>query len=138
VIASVPGTKSDRREAGRCGSVGSMATIEIDGGDLVVRLSRLERIGALRGDLRVPRKAVRGAHVAERPWDELRGVRAPGTGIPRVIMLGTTRGRGGSGFAAVYGNRRAVVVDLEGTRLRRIVVTTPDAQAIADRLSRKR
>ena len=113
-----------------------MAAIEIDGRDLVVRMSRWERFAALRREVRVPREAVRSVRVAPQPWDELRGVRAPGMGIPRVIMLGTTRGRGGNQFAAVYGNRPAVVVDLEGTGLSRLIVSMADAAAVAARLGR--
>lgn len=114
-----------------------MAAIEIDGSDLVVRMSRWERLAALRREVRVPRKAVRQVRVTAQPWQELRGVRAPGMGIPRVIMLGTTRGRGGPQFAAVYGNRPAVVVDLEGAGLRRLIVSMADADSAATAISRR-
>lgn len=113
-----------------------MATIAIDGRDLVVRMSRLEQVAALRREVRVPRKAVRAVRVAARPWDELRGVRAPGMGIPRVIMLGATRGRGGAQFAAVYGNRPAVIVELGGAGLSRLIVSMPDAESAAAALGR--
>lgn len=113
-----------------------MPRIEIDRGDLVVRLSALEKVGALRGDVRVPRKAVRDVRVADRPWDELRGVRAPGMGIPRVIMLGVTRGRGGRQFAAVYGNRPALVVDLQSGPLTRLILCVPDPHAAAESIGR--
>ena len=114
-----------------------MARVEIDRGEVVVRLSALEKLGALRGDVRVPRKSVRAVRVSDRPWDELRGVRAPGTGIPRVIMLGITRGRGGRQFAAVYGNRPALIVDLEGTALSRLILCVADPQGAADLISRR-
>lgn len=108
-----------------------MPRIEIERAELVVRLSALEKLGALRGEVRVPRKAVREVRVVDRPWDELRGVRAPGVGIPRLIMLGLTRGRGGRQFAAVYGNRPALVVDLQGVPLSRLILCVPDPQAAA-------
>lgn len=114
-----------------------MPRIEIERGDLVVRLSPLEKLGAMRGDLRVPRKSVGDVRVTERPWDELRGVRAPGTGIPRVIMLGLTRGRGGRQFAAVYGNRPAVVVDLQSSPLSRLILCVPDPDAAAALIGRR-
>ena len=43
---------------------------------------------------------------------ELRGLRAPGTGIPGVIALGTWRSKGAKDFAAVYRGGPAVVVEL--------------------------
>src|SRR5688572_15303743 len=71
--------------------------------DLVVRLSLLEKVGAFRrGDVRVPKSSVRDVRVTVRPFAELRGFRAPGTGVPGLIALGTWRQRGRRDFAAVY------------------------------------
>jgi len=70
-----------------------MATLAVDGNELVVRLSTLEKIGALRGNIRLPLASVRAVRVSETPWSELRGIRAPGTGLPGVISLCTRRGR---------------------------------------------
>jgi hypothetical protein len=84
-----------------------MATLAVDGNDLVVRLSALEKIGALRGNIRVPLASVRAVRVSDTPWSELRGIRAPGTGLPRVISLGTRRGPGVHDFAAATGPIRA-------------------------------
>jgi hypothetical protein len=43
-----------------------------------------------------------------------------------VISLGTRRGGGIRDFAAVYGNRPAVVVELEGAEFDRLVVSVHD------------
>jgi hypothetical protein len=107
-----------------------MAELRIEADELVVELSELEKIGALRGDVRVPLTAVRDVRVAEDPRPELRGMRAPGTGIPGVIALGSRRGQGHD-FAAVYHNRPAVVVDLEAAAFDRLVITVPDPQSTA-------
>ena len=42
-------------------------------------------------------------------------MRAPGTGWPGVIAVGTRRGSFGKDFAAVHGKGPAVVVELAGT-----------------------
>jgi hypothetical protein len=112
-----------------------VAELVVEGDDITVRLNPLEKLGALRGNPRVPRSAVRVARVSDRPWSELRGIRAPGTGIPGVISLGTRRGGGGRDFAAVYRNRPVVVVELEGAVFDRLVVTVDDPAAVAARLS---
>ena len=65
------------------------------------------------------------------PWSELRGIRAPGTGVPNVIAVGTRRGKFGKDFAAVHGKGPAVVVELEGADYGRLVVTLDDAAARA-------
>ena len=85
-----------------------MATLTVDGNHLVVLLSALEKIGALRGNISVPLASVRVVRVSDTPWSELRGIRAPGTGLPGVISLGSRRGGGIHDFAAVYGRRPAL------------------------------
>jgi len=104
-----------------------MAELRLDGTDLVVRLSALEKLGAVRGDVRVPLRAITTVRVSDEAWSELRGVRAPGTGIPGVISLCTRRGKGVRDFAAVYGHGPAVVVDASGADFDRLVVS--DARA---------
>jgi hypothetical protein len=112
-----------------------MARLLVDGDTLMVRLSLLERLGALRGDVRVPLRAVRGIRVSDRPWEELRGVRAAGTGLPRVIALGTRGRRGTREFAAVYRCMPGVVVELDGAALARLVVSTADPSEVARRVA---
>ena len=109
-----------------------MARLDVAGDELILHLSALERLGGfVRGDARIPLKAVRGARAVSNPWKELRGIRSPGTGWPGVIALGTRRFSGGKDFAAVYGKKPGVVVDLVGVDFARLIVSTPDAEAVA-------
>jgi hypothetical protein len=104
-----------------------VARLVVDGPDLVVRLSLLERLGAfVSRNPRVPLTTVAAARISEDPWRDLRGMRAPGTGVPGVIMLGTTRGRGVHDFAAVYAHRRGVAVELKGAAWTRFVISCRD------------
>jgi hypothetical protein len=107
--------------------------LAVDGDWVVVRLSLLERLGALvTNDPRGRVEAVRAVRFTDRPWRELRGLRAPGTGLPGAIMLGTLRYSGGRDFAAVYGKTgKAVVVDFEGDRYGRFIVTNERAEELA-------
>jgi hypothetical protein len=107
-----------------------MARLIVEGPDLVVGLSSLEKLGALRGDVHVPLSTVRSAEIEQDPWAALRGIRAPGTGIPGVIALGTRRFAGGKDFTAVTGSRPAVRVDLsEESPFGRLVVTVTDPES---------
>jgi hypothetical protein len=109
-----------------------MGHLRIDGDELVLALSRLEKLEALHGDVRLPLDKVRHVRVVIDPWSELRGVRAPGTGIPRVIAMGSRRSSFGKDFAAVHGAGSAVVVDLcSEARYHRLVVTDENAQRVA-------
>lgn len=108
-----------------------MAEVVVDDGDVVVRLSPLEKLGAFRGDVRVPVSSIEGIRVVDDPWGALRGIRAPGTGLPGVIALGTRRGRFGKDFAAVYGKRPGVVIELRGGPFSRLVVSSDSPRRLA-------
>lgn len=115
-----------------------MARLEVDGALLSLRLEPVERLGALHGDIAVLLAQVVAVHTSSEMWRELRGIRAPGTGFPYLIMLGTTRYRGGKDFCAVYRRGPGVVVDLADAEFSRLLVSvagTGRAQALADRIS---
>jgi len=107
-----------------------MATIGIVGTDLVVSLSPLEKILALHGDLRVPLSTVELACSEPHPWRALRGIRAPGTGVPGLIAYGTYQHGDGQDFALILAGVPVVGVDLRpGGRFDRLLISTrrPDA-----------
>lgn len=111
-----------------------MASVAIEGADLVVHLSVLEMLGAFDWDVRVAVAQVQRAWVAADPWRELRGFRAPSTGIPWVIMLGTMRGSFGKDFCAVYRRKPALIVELTGARFSRWVITLAEPEVVATRI----
>ena len=108
-----------------------MADLEVDGDELVLHLRAIEKAEGAHGDIRLPLTAVTAVRAVDDPWPELRGMRAPGTGLPNVIAVGTRRGGFGKDFAAVHGKGPAVVVELEGADYGRLVVTADDAAARA-------
>ncbi len=119
------------RLSGSLDSAG-VAELQVDGDELVVHLRPLEKAEGAHGDIRVPLSAVTAVRSVDDPWPELRGIRAPGTGLPNVIEVGTRRGTFGKDFAAVHGKGPAVVVELEGADYGRLVVTADDAASRAE------
>jgi hypothetical protein len=113
----------------------AVATLAIAGQDLVVRLSRAERLAALcASPVSVPLSSVTDVVVEQNAWSALRGIRAPGTGIPYVIAYGTRRFRGGKDLGLVHGGKRpGLRVDFgPQAPYSRLVVTVADPQAQAD------
>jgi hypothetical protein len=108
-----------------------VATFQVDGRDLCLRLSWVEKLEAAHGNVRVPLATIASVRAVANAWPELRGIRAPGTGIPGVISVCTRRGPFGKDFAAVHGKGSAVVVELEGAPFQRIIATMPDADNTA-------
>jgi len=108
-----------------------VASFEISGSNLRLALSTVEKLEGFHGDVVVALGAVSAVRVVETAWSELRGIRAPGTGLPGVIAVGTRRGGFGKDFAAVHGRGPAVVVELEGDAFQRLVATVDDAEGTA-------
>jgi hypothetical protein len=115
-----------------------MARFVVDGDQLVLRLSWLERLAAFRGDVRVPLSAVRAVEVERAPWSALRGMRAPGAGFPGVIAYGVRRlGGARPDFAAILGGRPAVRVELDSpSSFARLLVSVENVTATTETIRR--
>jgi hypothetical protein len=108
-----------------------VASLEVTGDELVVRMSGVECAAAVRREVRVPLASVASVCVDPDPWSALRGIRAPGTGIPGMVAYGVRRVTGGApDFAAVHGRGPAVRVDLvPGAPYGRLLVTVDDVES---------
>lgn len=114
-----------------------MARLVVEGSDLVVRLNPLESVGALHRSVRVPLAGVVSVEPSEALWSRLRGLRAPGTGFPGVVALGTWRYSGGKDFAAVY-RGRGVIVELSGAQWKRLLVSVSEPHGTTQRIESQR
>jgi hypothetical protein len=109
---------------------GPAARITVDGADLTVHLGPVDKALALRGDVRIPLASVQDVKVTDRPLTNLRGVRAPGFGIPDVLAYGTWRHSGGLDFVAALGRGPALLITTdEDAPFRRLLVGMPDPAA---------
>jgi hypothetical protein len=93
------------------------------GAFLQVSLSGKEELGALKKSFAIPLNQVLHIARVDDLWFHLRGIRAPGTGIPGLIMLGTTRYQGKKDFNAVYKRKPGHVVTLDGSEFTRLLIT---------------
>ena len=108
-----------------------MAEISVSASEVRLALSRFEKFAGLHGDVAVPMPLIRGAEVIADPFANIRGVRAPGLGIPRRRCIGTWRGRGVRSFVAVRAGVPAIRVRTlgrgSGAEFDELIVTVPDA-----------
>ncbi|MFC0004580.1 hypothetical protein [Micromonospora siamensis] len=111
-----------------------MATVEITADRIRVRLSTTEKIFALRGDLSFPRTAVRRAEVVPNAVTAIRGLRAPGLGLPGLRNVGRWRSRVGTEFVTVRAGQPAVRITLSGQPYDSLLIGSDDATALARRL----
>jgi hypothetical protein len=102
-----------------------MAKVIEEGNNFILKLSMWEKIGGLHRDLVVSKDNLVNKTIHQNPWSKevLRGVRAPGTGIPYVVLLGTMRFKGGKDFTAIYKRRPVSVYEFKSGEFNRWIVT---------------
>jgi hypothetical protein len=109
-----------------------MASVSVEGDEFRVRLTAFERLAAMRGDVVMPVASVAGVRKLDRALDALRGIRAPGTGLPGVLSDGTRRGSFGRDFVAVFGRGPGVVIELRDAPFKQLVLSVADADSVRE------
>jgi hypothetical protein len=102
-----------------------MAQVIEENGELILKLSLRERIFALHANPTAKVSDLISTTDATKPWstEVLRGVRAPGTGIPYVVLLGTMRFKGGKDFTAVYKRGPVKIYEFSAGEFKRWIVS---------------
>ena len=102
-----------------------MAKILKIGNELVLELSFWEKMGALHLSPRTSIDSIESIEFIDQLWGSstLRGIRAPGTALPYVLLLGTLRGRNYRDFVAMKGRGEGVVITLKSGPFARWIFT---------------
>lgn len=108
-----------------------MAELTVEGDQVVVTLSRVEKLDALHGSLRFPRDRVRAAEVIDRPIAAVPVMRKErGVWIPGRAAVGTFARAGERIFAVVrHGTPRGLRLQLEEGPFDEIVLGLSDPEA---------
>lgn len=98
--------------------------LKIDGENLRYDLRWLENFGAFGRDPRTKISYLKAVTRHKNPWtsEVLRGIRAPGTGFPFLIMLGTMWHRRGRDFCVVYKRKPVLVLEFDGAGFKRWII----------------
>lgn len=93
--------------------------------ELVLQLSLREKIFAFHGNPRAKVSDLISTSESDKPWTTkvLRGVRAPGTAIPYVVLLGTMRYRRGKDFTAIYKRGPVRIYEFKAGEFKRWIVS---------------
>ena len=102
-----------------------MARVIDDGEFFTLKLSMLEKVGGLHGNIKTAKAKLIDITNAENPWQSsvLRGIRAPGTGIPYVILLGTMRYKKKKDFTAIYRRGPVEIYTFKNTDFERWIIS---------------
>jgi hypothetical protein len=102
-----------------------MAEILDSGNEVVLCLTKREKIAALHGNLIAKKSDLISRKVVENPWRSglLKGVRSPGTGIPFYLLLGTMRYKDGKDFTIIYRNKPVEVFEFKSGPYKRWIIS---------------
>lgn len=108
-----------------------MAEIRVDGNEIVVALSAFEKAESVHGEVRLPRASLAGADILDDAIRAVHGIRAPGTGIPGMVAVGTYRDSGRKLFAVVHHNTpRGVRLRFDDSDYDEVIVGCDDPEAV--------
>lgn len=98
--------------------------LKIEGDSFRYQLNWIENIGAVWRDPKSKISNLVSVTAHENPWtvQVLRGIRAPGTGFPFVIMLGTMWHRKGRDFCVVYRRKPVLLLEFKDESFKRWVI----------------
>jgi hypothetical protein len=115
-----------------------VAELLVDGDDLVLRLTRLERLEAVHGDLRAPLASVRSIEVLEDAHEPADHGLKVGERLPGVSEVASIYADGSRLFAAVHRDTpRGLLVMFEGSGYDAWVVGCADPEAVKRQLERR-
>jgi hypothetical protein len=118
---------------------GLRADVEVEGRDLVVKPRGLGKLWSMRGEVRVPLGTVRSVRPEPNAASIPRGLRLPGSHVPRMFSAGSYRGGPGRSFWLVGDGLHGLVIDLAADApFDRIVVEVDDPVATVATISQAR
>lgn len=114
---------------------GPAVDVNLDGGDLVVRIRGLDMLAAFRRTVRIPADHVRGIVVQHRDRVPAIGFHFPGLAVPGVLYAGAFGFGDDRSFWHVRRAELLLRVEcLPGAEFRRLVLQVDDPTALASRL----
>ena len=114
-----------------------MVDLTVKGDRLSLQVKGLDRLWAMRSRLDIPLASVRAARVDPRVARGLwKGVSAPGTHIPGLIIAGTFYQDDKRIFWDVHDPDKTVVIDLVGQRFDQLIVEVQDPESVVKMIER--
>jgi len=103
--------------------------LKVVGDRITYKLTPIEKLGAFGNSPTANVTNLVTYFREENPWTvkTMRGIRAPGTGFPYIIMLGTLWHRRGRDFCVVYKRRPVLVLEFRNEKFQRWVIPMTEA-----------
>lgn len=112
-----------------------MAELLRDGQDLVLRLSTIEKMEGIHGDIRVPLSSVQGIAVLDDVIHAVHGLKMAGSRVPGMFAMGTFVSGEETIFALVHHQtHRGVKVSLTGKKLDALILGVENPEQLVSSL----
>lgn len=111
-----------------------MADVRIEGRNLVVEPQGWHKVWAMKRSVVIPLGDVRGVALDPELARKPKGIRFPGTYLPRVITAGTYIHDGNRIFWDVRDPEKAVVIELSGGKYAQVVVEVEHPDRVVSKL----
>ncbi|MDQ0189149.1 hypothetical protein JI721_11430 [Alicyclobacillus cycloheptanicus] len=112
-----------------------MAELVRDGDELVLKLTTVEKMEGVHGDIRVPLASVQEVTVLNDVIHEVHGLKLPGSRLPGVFAMGTFVSPNETIFAIVHHqHKRGLRVRLRGASYDALVVGLDNPEEVAQSL----
>ncbi len=108
-----------------------MVEIKVTAAEIQLEVVGMHKVWALKSRLRFPLSSVKSVTIDPQLADRPRGLRAPGTYIPRLITAGTFYADHKRWFWDVCNANNALVIELEGEKYQMLVVEVEKPGAVA-------
>ena len=112
-------------------------TLQIEDGELVVRLDGWQRWTALRREVRAPLASVASASISRDANTLKRGYRWPGSYVPGRMYAGTWKSKGATDFWMVTNPHEVLVIDFTDQSYDRWLLNVDDPEDWVRRLRLK-
>lgn len=111
----------------------------MQGEQLKYQLTSLESLGALAKSPTAKVSNLVSINRFDDPWNRevLRGIRAPGTGFPFQIMLGTMRFWSGRDFVVVYKRRPVFVLEFKDEKYERWIIPAEPNEELVNKIEQR-
>ena len=107
-----------------------MVQINLAGDTISLEVLGLHKVWALKSRLQFPLASIKSVAIDPQLADRPRGLRAPGTYIPRLITAGTFYADKKRWFWDVSNPNNALVIELEGEKYQMIVVEVEQPEKV--------
>lgn len=108
-----------------------MADLVREGAQLVLRLSTLEKVEGVHGDITIPISSVTSAIVMDDVIHAVHGMKLPGTRLPGFFAMGTFVSEEGHTFAMVHHNTpRGIKLAIQGGTYDALILGSDQPEAL--------